>query len=43
VEIRLRAPSAPGSYVVELDLVAEHWAWFEDLGSRPLRRPFEVA
>lgn len=43
VEIRLRAPSAPGSYVIELDLVAEHWAWFEDLGSRPLRRPFEVA
>jgi hypothetical protein len=42
VSVHLRAPREPGSYVVELDMVAEQRAWFEDLGGRCLRHPLEV-
>jgi tRNA (mo5U34)-methyltransferase len=45
VELTLRAavPLEPGAYRVELDLVAEHLAWFEDLGSPLVERALEVA
>ncbi len=36
------APLAAGRYRIELDLVAEHLAWFEDLGSPLLERTLEV-
>ena len=42
VEISLQAPARAGVYLVELDMVAEHLAWFEDLGSRPLRHPLRI-
>jgi tRNA (mo5U34)-methyltransferase len=42
VELRLYAPDAPGLYCVELDLVAENVAWFDDLGSRVLSQPLKV-
>lgn len=40
--LRVAAPLQPGAYRVELDLVAEHLAWFEDLGSPLLVRALEV-
>ncbi len=33
VDIEMRAPEQPGTYRIEFDLVDEHIAWFEDLGS----------
>jgi hypothetical protein len=33
VEITLPAPDSPGIYELEFDMVSEHLAWFEDLGS----------
>ena len=42
VELVLRAPDAPGRYVVEFDMVAEHISWFEDFGSGTLRHALEV-
>jgi hypothetical protein len=42
VEIRLQAPQAPGKYIVEFDMVAEHVAWFEDHGSGTLRHALVV-
>jgi tRNA (mo5U34)-methyltransferase len=42
IEIAMRAPEAPGEYVLEFDMVSEHLAWFEDLGSKTLRRPLSV-
>jgi tRNA (mo5U34)-methyltransferase len=42
VEIEARAPSKPGRYVVEFDMVAEHVAWFEDFGSGTLRHELLV-
>ena len=35
VEARVRAPIPPGRYRFALDLVAEHRAWFSELGSEP--------
>lgn len=45
IEIRLLAPAlfTPGRYRVELDLVAEDLAWFEDLGSPLLEVQLEVS
>ncbi len=45
VELTLEpvAPLATGRYRIELDLVAEHLAWFEDLGSPLLERTLEVS
>jgi tRNA (mo5U34)-methyltransferase len=42
IEIDARAPSEPGRYVVEFDMVAEHVAWFEDFGSGTLRHELVV-
>jgi hypothetical protein len=38
----MRAPEAPGEYLLEFDMVSEHLAWFEDLGSKVLRRTLSV-
>lgn len=40
--IVLRAPTRPGSYIIEFDLVNEHLAWFEELGSAVLRHKITV-
>lgn len=42
IEIVLRAPETPGEYMLEFDMVSEHLAWFEDLGSKVLRRALSV-
>ena len=42
IEITVRAPQTPGSYIVEFDMVAEHIAWFEDHGSGTLRHELLV-
>ena len=36
VEVRLRGPIPPGPYRLAFDAVAEHRAWFSELGSEPL-------
>ena len=41
-DICLQAPNRPGRYVVEFDMIAEHLAWFEDLGSPTLRHELFV-
>lgn len=33
IDIEMRAPEQPGTYQIDFDLVDEHIAWFEDLGS----------
>jgi SAM-dependent methyltransferase len=38
----VRAPLAPGTYRLKLDLVLEHVCWFEQRGSLPLALPVEV-
>jgi hypothetical protein len=43
VEVRVRAPIPPGRYRLAFDLVAEHRAWFSELGSPLLARDVEVA
>lgn len=40
--LRMRAPSEPGTYVAEIDLVHEGVTWFERRGSRPLRFAVQV-
>src|SRR2546423_1990069 len=42
VEIALRAPDSAGNYLLEFDMVSEHLAWFEDLGSQVLKQPLVV-
>jgi tRNA (mo5U34)-methyltransferase len=42
LDIRLQAPSQPGVYVLEFDMLAEHITWFEDLGSPILRLVLQV-
>jgi hypothetical protein len=42
VEIHLRAPTTPGIYVIEFDLVAEGLAWFEDAGGRTIQQTLVV-
>lgn len=42
VEIAMRAPAEPGLYRLEFDMVSEHLAWFEDLGSEVVRHPLTV-
>ncbi|HEY0077736.1 MAG TPA: DUF1698 domain-containing protein [Pyrinomonadaceae bacterium] len=43
VELRMRAPDAPGQYLLEFDMVSEHLAWFEDLGSPTLKHELTVS
>jgi len=40
--LRFVAPSAPGSYVVAVDMVDEHVHWFSDLGGPGVVFPLEV-
>jgi len=42
VEIALRAPESAGNYLLEFDMVSEHLAWFEDLGSEVLKHALLV-
>lgn len=42
VEARIRAPIPPGRYRFALDLVAEHRAWFSELGSELASAEVEV-
>jgi tRNA (mo5U34)-methyltransferase len=42
VELAVRAPEGPGRYVLEIDMVSEHLAWFEDLGSKTVRHELRV-
>jgi hypothetical protein len=42
VKATLRAPIPPGTYRLAFDLVAEHRAWFSELGSRMLAQDVEV-
>jgi tRNA (mo5U34)-methyltransferase len=42
LSFKVRAPEAPGRYLVEFDMLAEHVAWFEDFGSGTLRHELLV-
>lgn len=42
IEITLRAPDAAGNYRLAFDMVSEHLAWFEDLGSVVLKQELIV-
>ena len=42
VEARVRVPIPPGRYRLALDLVAEHRAWFSELGSAMLTQDVDV-
>ncbi len=43
IPITVRAPGAPGSYFLELDMVQEYVAWFQSKGSRTARIKVRVA
>jgi hypothetical protein len=43
VEARVRGPIPPGPYGFAFDLVAEHRAWFSELGGEELRTAVDVA
>ncbi|MCY3650329.1 MAG: hypothetical protein OXG40_11360, partial [Acidimicrobiaceae bacterium] len=42
VMLRVRAPDEPGDYTLDIDLVYEQVAWFEQRGGDPLRLPIRV-
>jgi tRNA (mo5U34)-methyltransferase len=42
IEISLKAPETSGEYVLIFDMVSEHLAWFEDLGSEVLKHSLTV-
>jgi hypothetical protein len=42
VDVRVRGPVPPGPYRLAFDLVAEHRAWFSELGSPMLAQDVEV-
>jgi hypothetical protein len=42
IEARVRAPIPPGRYRFALDLVAEHRAWFSELGGETVEATFDV-
>lgn len=42
IELKVRLPKAPGRYILEFDIVAEHITWFEDHGSGTLRHALAV-
>jgi ubiquinone/menaquinone biosynthesis C-methylase UbiE len=43
VELKVKAPTAPGDYLLELDLVQEFVAWFGDRGSATTIVPVRIA
>lgn len=42
MEIFFAAPNSPGKYLLAFDMVSEHLAWFEDLGSEVLKLELTV-
>jgi len=42
VQLSIKAPAAPGEYVLEIDLVQEGVAFFKEKGSRTWRTPIKV-
>ncbi|HEX6190212.1 MAG TPA: DUF1698 domain-containing protein [Pyrinomonadaceae bacterium] len=42
IDIDVRAPQQSGNYVLMFDMVSEHLAWFEDLGSETVKQSIEV-
>ncbi len=42
IELKVRLPKIPGSYILEFDMVAEHITWFEDHGSGTVRQELVV-
>lgn len=42
LEIVMTAPTSPGHYLLAFDMVSEHLAWFEDLGSEVLKQELIV-
>ena len=42
VTVEVYAPSEPGAYILEFDMIAEHLSWFEDIGSVIVRHTLEV-
>ena len=42
LEIVMRAPDAAGNFIVQFDMVSEHLAWFEDIGSEVLTHQLVV-
>ena len=42
LDIALRAPESTGRYTLQFDMVSEHLAWFEDLGSEVLMHQLQV-
>jgi SAM-dependent methyltransferase len=42
VELQVQAPEAPGTYLVDVDLVQERVCWFAERGSRTARAPIVV-
>lgn len=42
IDIDVPAPAQVGKYILMFDLVAEHLAWFEDLGSETVQHTLEV-
>jgi tRNA (mo5U34)-methyltransferase len=43
IDLKVRAPENPDTYIVEFDMVAEHVSWFEDYGSGTLRHELRVS
>ncbi|HSQ20242.1 MAG TPA: DUF1698 domain-containing protein [Blastocatellia bacterium] len=42
LEIALTAPATAGGFLLQFDMVSEHLAWFEDLGSEVLKHSLTV-
>ncbi|HEY6190435.1 MAG TPA: DUF1698 domain-containing protein [Pyrinomonadaceae bacterium] len=42
LDIAMRAPKQPGRYFLEFDMLSEHLAWFDDLGSPTLKHELHV-
>ena len=42
IEITMNAPDTLGTVIVQFDMVSEHLAWFEDLGSEVLKHSLAV-
>ncbi len=43
LEIAMRAPKESGRYFLEFDMLSEHLAWFDDLGSPTLKHELRVS